>query len=1080
MKRILLTFLLIGGFTYTLVQAQNDPLWMRYPAISPGGDQVVFSYKGDIYKVPSDGGRAVPLTVNSAHDYMPVWSHDGTYIAFASHRYGNYDIFVMPAEGGEATRITYHSADDFPSDFTRDNREVLFSSSRRDDHNSAQFPYGLLSELYKVSREGGMPAQVSTITAEDARYNSDGSIIIYHDRKGYEDPWRKHHKSSITRDLWTYQPETGEYTKVTEWQGENRNPVFNPLNEQEAFFLSERNGDFNVFKLNLNDPSQAEPVTSFTNHPVRFLTISDDGRLCFSYDGKIYTKTLDGEAEEIQVQINNDNRQDAYETKGLNGQVTEMALSPNGKEVAFIERGEVFVSNVDGSTIKKITNTPGQERSVSFGPDGRTLLYAAERNNNWDVYTNTIRREEEPYFYSSTVLMEEKIVGTDNEEFQPSFSPGGNEVAFLEERVQLRVVDLKSGDKRTVYDGENNYSYSDGDQHYEWSPDGHWFLIKFNQEDQWIPEAGLVRADGSSDIINLTKSGYYDSNPVWMNDGQMMIWFSNRDGQRNHGRWDGERDVYGMFFTQEAYDRFQLSKEEIELIREKKEKNKKDNGEADKEEVRKLDIDLDEIGERKTRITIHSTDLTDAILSADTDQLFYLASVEQGEDLWVTDYRTSETRILAKNVGSNADDLIFDQENNKLYVLADGSILSIDAKNGERSQINVKGEMTLYPAQERQYIFSHIWRQVKKKFYDPDLHGVDWEFYKKEYAKFLPHINNNHDFSEMLSEMLGELNGSHTGSRYSPREEYGDQTATLGLFYDRDYKGSGLRVAEVIENGPADKADSKINDGTLITAIDGNTLTSGENPYRYLNRKSGKRVLLSLRNPNTDEEWEEVVQPVSKNRESQLLYNRWVEMNRKKVSELSNDKIGYVHVRGMNDSSFRTVVEEVLGKNAQKEALVVDTRFNGGGWLHEILATFLSGKSYIQFAPREKRLGTEPQMKWSKPSAVLVSEGNYSDAHMFPYAYRSKNLGKIIGMPIPGTGTAVWWERQIDPRLVFGIPQVGMLTPDGEYLENNQLTPDIVLDNRPEQLVQNIDQQLIKAVEVLMEEAKSTKGPFEE
>lgn len=1083
MKRLFFLSTLLLSFFISQSQAQEDPLWMRYPAISPDGEQVVFSYKGDIYKVSSEGGQAIPLTVHDAHDYMPVWSHDGEYVAFASYRYGNYDVFVIPADGGEAERITYHSADDYPSDFTTDNSEVLFASSRRDVHTNAQFPYGLLGELYKVSREGGMPDQVSSITAEDARYNSSGEMIIYHDRKGYEDPWRKHHTSSITRDLWTYRPESGEYEQITEWQGEDRNPVFNPGNEQQVFFLSERNGSFNVHRLNLNNPTQATAVTSFEDHPVRFLTISDGGRLCFSYDGRIFTKSPDGESKELDVTISNDNRKNAYETIGLNGKVTEMALSPNGKEIAFIQRGEVFVSNVDGSSVKKVTNTPGQERSVSFGPEGRKLVYAAERNNNWDVYTNEIRREEEPYFYSSTVLDEEKIVGSDKEEFQPAFSPDGDEVAFLEQRTILRVINLGSGEIRTVYSGENNYSYSDGDQHYDWSPDGNWFLINYNQDNQWIGEAALVNADGSGEVHNLTQSGYSDQEPMWMDDGKMMIWASNRDGQRNHGSMSGEMDVYGMFFTQKAYDRFQLSKEEIELLREKEQEQQKEEGngeDQDKSEktIEDIKINLDDIWERKERLTIHSSDLSDATLSADTDQLFYLASVEKGEDLWVTDYRTKETKILAKNVGDNASDLILDRENDKLYVLADGSIISVDAKSGERSQVNVRGEMTLYPAQEREYIFEHVWRQVKKKFYDPDLHGVDWEFYKKEYAKFLPHINNNHDFSEMLSEMLGELNGSHTGSRYGHQEPYGDQTASLGVFYDRSFRGPGLKVAEVVENGPADKADSQIAQGTIITGIDGNTLTDGENVYRHLNRKAGERVLLSLENPENDERWEEVIKPISGSTESDLLYKRWVEQNRQKVNELSDGTIGYVHVRGMNDSSYRTVFEEVLGKNAQKEAIVVDTRFNGGGWLHEQLATFLSGEPYIKFAPREKRLGTEPMQKWSKPSAVLVSEGNYSDAHMFPYAYRSKDLGKIIGMPVPGTGTAVWWEQQIDPTLVFGIPQVGMLTPEGEYLENNQLQPDIVLDNQPEQLLQGIDQQLIKAVEVLEKEAESESNPF--
>jgi C-terminal processing protease CtpA/Prc len=299
------------------------------------------------------------------------------------------------------------------------------------------------------------------------------------------------------------------------------------------------------------------------------------------------------------------------------------------------------------------------------------------------------------------------------------------------------------------------------------------------------------------------------------------------------------------------------------------------------------------------------------------------------------------------------------------------------------------------------------------------------------------------------------------------------------LFYDENYAGAGLRVAEVMTKGPFDNADSKVGPGVIIEKINGVTIDATANYITHFNRIKDKNTLLHLYNPANGQRWEEVIKPISMGTEYGLLYNRWVDLMREKVEEMSDGRLGYVHVRGMNNGSYRTVVEEVLGRNYEKEALIVDTRFNGGGWLHEDLATFLSGEKYIQFAPREKRLGYEPQFKWSKPTVVLVGESNYSDAHMFPFAYRSKKIGQIIGMPVPGTGTAVWWERQIDPTLVFGIPQVGMLSMDGDYLENNQLEPDIKLANAPEQIISGVDQQLTKAVEVLLKEQDQYKVDLE-
>jgi tricorn protease len=345
---------------------------------------------------------------------------------------------------------------------------------------------------------------------------------------------------------------------------------------------------------------------------------------------------------------------------------------------------------------------------------------------------------------------------------------------------------------------------------------------------------------------------------------------------------------------------------------------------------------------------------------------------------------------------------------------------------------------------------------------------VDWDFYGREYRKFLPFINNNYDFAEMLSEMLGEVNASHTGCRYRPRVSNADETAELGLLYDFSYTGNGVKVAEVVEGGPLDKASSKIRAGHIIEMIDGQQLTEALDFYQLLNRKAGKLTLLSVFDPAANTRWEETVKPITGGEEDQLLYKRWVKNRREEVEQLSGGAIGYVHVRAMDDSSMRTVFEEALGRNIGKQAIVVDTRFNGGGGIHEQLSDFLSGKKYFDIVPHGQYVGSEPMDKWVKPSIVLVGESNYSDAHLFPEAYKLKGTGKILGMPIPGTGTFVWWEAQIDPTLVFGIPMGGWRLPDGRFCENNQMEPDIKVRNEPDILTAGRDQQIEAAVKELM------------
>lgn len=1075
MKNILASSFLL--FISIVSFAQIEPLWMRYPSISPDGSMIAFSYMGDVYTVPSSGGTAIPLTVHEAYDYAPVWSPDGKSIAFASYRYGNPDIFIAPADGGEVVRLTYHSSGDMPSSFTPDGKNVLFSAARLDRASNQQYPSGALPELYSVPVTGGRVQQVLTTPALDAHYNSDASLLIFHDQKGYEDDFRKHHTSSVTRDIWSYAPATGNFKRLSTFNGEDRNPVFDK-DEKGIYYLSEQNGAYNIHHMDVNG-GNVRAVTTYEKNPVRYLSIAQDGKMCYSYDGEIYTLMDGGQAQKLQVNIATNNQNNALKTVKVNGGINDMDISPNGKEIVFVHRGEVFVASVKEGTTKRITNTPEQERSVDFSPDGRSILYSAERNGSWNLYQTKLTREDEKYFFNSTVIKEEPILESDKETFQATYSPDGKEVAFLEERTALKVINLDSKDVREIMPADMQYSYSDGDQHYEWSPDGKWFLVGYLPDEQWIDQIGLAKADGSGEIVNLTHSGYGTFGGSWMMDGQMFLWYSGKDGMKNHASWGGELDVYGAFLTQEAYDVFKMNEEEYELYKESKEEGKKDESEEDdkknkkkkdeekKEDIKPIKIELDNLEDRIVRLSPFSSQLSSAHVSDDGTKLFYLTSFEKGYDLWQTNLKTRESKILAK-LGKGGGGIVPDKEGKFLYVVAGGSVTQVNVESGETKGINVNGEMELNEDAERAYLFEHAWRQVLKKFYVKDLHGVDWDYYKKEYAKFLPHINNNYDFADMLSELLGELNASHTGSGYRDSDPNGDQTASLGLFYDLDYQGDGLKIEEVMDKSPVIQEGSKIKAGVIIEKVDGVTIKAGENYYPLFNRKAGKNMLLSLHDPNSGKRWEETVEPISRGGEFELRYQRWVKNCRKIVEEQSEGKVGYVHVRGMNDRSYRTVYDEALGKCAGKDALVVDTRFNGGGWLHDDLATFLNGKEYITFMPRGQKLGNEPQFKWRKPSVVVMGEGNYSDAHMFPYTYRALEIGKLVGMPVPGTGTAVWWETLMNGAY-FGIPQVGMVDTEGDYLENKQLEPDVKVENEPGVVSDGRDQQLEKAVEVVLQ-----------
>ncbi|QEC66810.1 peptidase S41 [Panacibacter ginsenosidivorans] len=1062
--------------------SQDTASWLRYPAISPDGQTILFCYKGDIYKVSAGGGQATPMTISEAYDFSPVWSHDGKSIAFASDRYGNFDVFIMPASGGEAKRLTYYSINDIPSSFSADDKQVIFSSLRQKMVTDVQFPDAGFGELYSVSVNGGNASQLLPIPAIDATVNAKGDKIIYHDLKGYESDWRKHHTSAVTRDIWLYDVAAKKYTMLTTNPGEDRNPVFDSDNT-DYYYLSEQNGgSFNVYKSSINNPSQSVAVTNFTKNPVRFLTASKDNTLCFGYNGDIFTKTQNGEPQKLSITVAQDGRSTLEKVVPVMGNVTEMKVSPNNKEIAFVFRGEIFVTSVEGGVTKRITNTPWQERSINFSSDGKSIVYAGEKDNNWNIYKISIVRKEEPYFYASTLLKQDTVVATAAEEFQPAFSPDGKEVAYLENRVTLKVVNLASKQSRTILTADKNYSYADGDQYYQWSPDGKWFIVQFGVVRLFTPQLGLVSSDGKGQVNNISKSGYDCFNPKWVMDGKMLIYGYDRDGTRAQAGFPATYDVYALFLTKDAFDRYNLSKEDYALLKDMEDKQKdsteetaadakKGKATTEKKDTTKnknIKIDWDNISDRKARLTISSADIADMVLSKNGEKLFYLAKFEKGYDLWVTELRTKDTKLFVKLGARNAS-MELSADGKSLFVLNNGNIVKIDPESGKMDGVSMNGEMNLNQYDEKAYMFDHMWRQMKEKFLFEDLNHVDWDYYYNNYKKFLPYINNNYDFAEMVSEMLGEMNASHTGCYYRGNRGPGlDQTAALGIFYDYTYKGNGLKIQEIIEDGPLDKATSKIKAGDIIEKIDGDAITDTVDHYKYLNRKANKFTLLSVYDPVANKRWDETVKPISLGEEFELLYKRWVNKRRKQVDSLSGGKVGYVHVRAMDDDSYRTVIEDVLGKNIEKQSIIVDTRFNGGGNIHEQLSDFLDGKKYFDVIPHGQTVGYEPYDKWIKPSIVLMGECNYSDAHLFPVAYKLKNVGKTVGMPVPGTGTFVWWEGQIDNSLVFGIPQGGWRMPDGKFCENTQLEPDIKVRNTPALSTTGRDEQIEAAVKELL------------
>jgi tricorn protease len=1053
--------------------AQNTPhiLWMQQPAISPDGQWIAFEYKGNIYKVSSSGGTAIALTANKTYNGYPKWSPDGSKIAFASERYRNFDVFIMPSRGGKATRLTYASTRDIPNGFSADGKQVYYQTNAHDIYTSVRFPDdNMWLKLYAVPATGGRSTLVNSAGTEFATFNKPGDKMLFQDRKGWEDPYRKHHVSPVTRDIWCFDVKLKKYTKVSDFKGEDREPVWGEGNH--FYYLSERNGNQNVFASTLDDPAKVTQLTTFEKNPVRNLSRSDNGLLSFTQDGEIYTLAPGESPKKVIITLNVDFADEQVETFTVNS-ADEMAVSPNGKEIVFVFQGDVFVTSASGAVTKQITSTPQMERMVSFSPDGKTLLYSVENAGSWDIYQATIADPGEPYFYGAARIITQPVIATPKDEYQGVFSPDGNSIAYLEERKVLKVYNRKTKHTLTLMPGSGTFSFMDGDLTYRWSPDGKYIAIQTENGLEGRLGIDLVKADGTGKIDTIN-SAYISFRPLWGKSGKMIYYLSGREDAGN-----GLSDIYAMFFDRAAFKNYTRTETDPELQLERKKLDSALHPAAphnNSVSPAAFLPNLLNLEDRTLRLTTMSAQISDAILSPDEQNLYTTATFTGNAGLWVTNQRTHQPKLLTK-LNNGSGQLAISDDGKWLYLLSNGQISKINTEDGSTTPISINGTQMLNRADRRAYILQHTYHLLQKKFYDPNLHGVDWSYYYHNYSRFLNDIDNNYDFITLLTEFVGELNSSHSGAGSTAVYSDGDKTAALGLLYDLSVANDGLKVTDILADGPFDNSETHLKVGDIIDQVDGDTVKSDEDWSKLLNLKAGKNTSISFHDPVSKKQYREIVKPVSLADEDQsLLYKRWVRKMEHLTDSLSHGTIAYVHIREMNDVSLRATYEGAVGRGTGKKAVILDTRFNTGGNIHEkLMALVGTNNGVLDNRPQGAKLVDEGDLgSLDKPTCVIVSEGNYSDGYNFPYLYQLRKAGKLVGMPVAGTGTAAWYEIQIDPAIYVGSPGIGLSLPgvNQPLLENHQIDPDILVNNDYEQLLQGHDQQLEAAVRELLAEIK--------
>ncbi|MBQ9410298.1 MAG: PD40 domain-containing protein, partial [Bacteroidales bacterium] len=739
MKRILISIAAI--ITAASAMAQETPQWIRRNAISPDGKTIAFGYKGDIYTVPSEGGLALQITTNKAYESDPIWTPDGGRIVFSSWREGSKDIFITGKDGGIPTRLTTMPGNETPLAVSPDGYVYYnWYTTALQSPGYDGFPGD--PALYRSSLEGGAPELVTSLTICGMSIGP-GGAILYEDWKGYEDPLRKHHTSSVTRDIWKWEMpgqagHDGKFTRLTTYNGEDRNPVWGPGGDT-FYYLSEEGGsNINVWKSSVSNLSAKTRLTSYDKNPARFLSVANDGTLCYSYNGDLYLLKEGGEPRKVEITVNRDEADKAVNQMQMKN-ASAMAVSPDGKEIALVMRGDVFVTSTEFATTRRITNTPEQERGVSFSKDGRELYYASERNGCWSIYKSSLTNKEDKYFTYSASFKEERVSPEGETSFQVQVSPDGKHIAYLRDRTELVVMPASGGKPKSLFK-DINYSYTDGDQEFAWSPDSRYILTTWMADGGWNNVDIAVVEVESGKITNLTESGYSDDSFRWALGGKAMTFESDKNGYRSHGSWGAEDDIYIMFFDGKAFADFGRSKEQKEidkmLLGEKKAEKEEKKAEKDSlaKKVEKVKLDLENRDVRIKRLTRFSNRMGDHYLTQDGAKLYFTQRLEKGYDLCMLDIEKGDITVVKKGVmGSFTPS----PDGKSIFIFRGAQLSKLDISNNKDKAISFSGDYEYKPQEEREYIFEHCWKQVKEKFYVPDLHGADWDYYHTNYASKL-------------------------------------------------------------------------------------------------------------------------------------------------------------------------------------------------------------------------------------------------------------------------------------------------------------------------------------------------------
>jgi tricorn protease len=1050
----LLVFLGLGANTEG---AQRIRL-ARHPALSPDGSELVFSWRGDIWIVDSKGGLARPMTHHAGDDSKPAFSPNGREIGFTSDRFGANQVMVMSRAGSDPVRLTYHSEGCRLETWDPMGRGLIVSGAR--DHF-----WRHANRFLRVPRAPRMGEQLLfDAHGSWGRLSADGTKLLFM-REGTR-WWRKGYTGSQSAQIWLYNLTSGRFDKILEEKtGGCRYPLWKP-DGSGFYYVSQASGSFNLWVYDLST-GKKRALTAFSDDAVLSPCLSKDGStLVFRHLFDLYA--LDPTvrvptARRINIRCSGDFASDQYLNRTLS-KATDMAMSSDGLNIAFIAGGDLWVMDTELREPRQITKTAEQERSPVWAPDGKSLLFLSDFMDQCDIW-RARPKDASQYWWQNTKFEIESLTNDSAVESRLKWSPDGERLAFVRGRGDLLTMDREGKQLRSILRSWNAPQYS-------WSPDGQWIAYSVDDND-FNRDIWVVRSDGQGKAFNLSRHPDNDSAPIWSPDGRMIA-FTGR-------RFEDEVDIYFVHLQKreaQSSSRDRTLKKALERMKKgSKGKSPKSAKKGPpkkplKKAIKPVRIDFKGIHERIRRVSIANSREGSLMWSPDSKKLAFSARVNGKSGLFTISLPADlRPKFVTAVRGSGAVWL----KNHTIAWLVAGVPATLDSRSRAAKSYPFKVYQRVDLNRRNRAAFDLCWRAMRDIFYDGSHNNRNWSAIRRKYRPLAGSFSDLESLRTIVSLMLGELNGSHLGfsvfggGKPGP-SQWRESTAHFGLRFDLRYKGPGLKVKDVIAGSPAAKHSSRIRAGEVLLSVDGRELDSDLDLSRVLNGRLDRDMVLKVQGKKARERTV-ILRPISYRLARSLLYKKWIKDNRSLVNKWSKGGLGYVHIRGMNWSSFLKFEEELYSAGAGKDGLVIDVRENGGGFTTDHLLTVLTQPDHSITVPRGGGRGYPHGRRvyatWNKPIIVLCNQNSFSNAEIFSHAIKTLKRGRLVGVPTAGGVISTGGTRIMD----FGflrLPFRGWyLLRDGEDMELNGARPDTVLWPHPGDWPAGRDSQLREAVRML-------------